>query len=173
MWGFVATALAIALLLATPAPDLLIAGDGRNVGIAAADGRLLLLRDSRSEFTRDNFKELAGVEPEPVALEQWPGAECNSDFCALTLHRAGRDWHLLMSRSRYQVDAKVLAAACARADIVVSDRWLPRICLPKTLKADGKLLAQTGGLSVVLRDLPRIATVASGEGEHGWWRPRQ
>jgi len=173
LWGLASTALATGLLLVTPAPDLLVAGDGRNVGIATPDGRLLLLHDSRSDFTRDNFKELAGVEAEPVALEQWPGAECNTDFCALTLHRAGRDWRLLMSRSRYQVDAEVLAAACARADIVVSDRWLPRTCLPKRLKADGKLLARTGGMSIVLRDPPRIATVASGEGEHGWWRPQR
>jgi competence protein ComEC len=165
--------LATTLLLATPAPDLLIAGDGRNVAIATPDGRLLVLRDSRSEFTRDNFKELAGVEAEPLALAQWPGADCNADFCALTLHQAGRDWRLLMSRSRYQVDAAILARACAKADIVVSDRWLPRTCLPKQLKADGKLLAETGGISLVFGAPPRIATVASSEGEHGWWRPRQ
>jgi competence protein ComEC len=118
LWGFVPAALATGLLLATPTPDLLIAGDGRNVAIAAPDGRLL------------------------------------------------------MSRSRYQVDAAILARACARADVVVSDRWLPRTCLPKRLKADGKLLAQTGGLSVVLGDPPRVATVASSEGEHGWWDGR-
>jgi competence protein ComEC len=173
LWGLAPAALATALLLATPAPDLLIAGDGRNVGVAAPDGRLLLLHDTRSEFTRDNFKELAGVEAEPVALADWPGADCNPDFCALTLHRAGRDWRVLMSRSRYLVDAGVLAAACARADIVVSDRWLPRTCLPKRLKADGRMLARTGGLSVVFGNPPRVATVASSEGEHGWWRPRQ
>jgi competence protein ComEC len=170
LWGLAAAALAIGLLLATPAPDLLIAGDGRNVGIATAEGRLLLLHDSRSEFTRDNFKELAGVEAEPVALAEWPGADCNADFCAVTLRRAGRDWRLLLSRSRYLVDAAVLAAACARADIVVSERWLPRTCLPKRLKADGRMLARTGGLSVVLADPLRVETVASSQGEHGWWR---
>lgn len=173
LWGLAPAALATALLLATPAPDLLIAGDGRNVGIATPDGRLLLLRDSRSEFTRDNFKELAGVEGEPVAVAAWPGADCNADFCALTLHRAGRDWRVLMSRSRYLVGAGVLAAACARADIVVSDRWLPRTCLPRRLKADGRMLARTGGLSVVLGDPLRVETVASSQGDHGWWRGRR
>jgi competence protein ComEC len=173
LWGLAPAALATALLLATPAPDLLIAGDGRNVGVAAPDGRLLLLHDTRSEFTRDNFKELAGVEAEPVALADWPGADCNPDFCALTLHRAGRDWRVLMSRSRYLVDAGVLAAACARADIVVSDRWLPRTCLPKRLKADGRMLARTGGLSVVLGEPLEVDTVASSQGEHGWWRGRR
>ena len=173
LWGLAPAALATALLFATPAPDLLIAGDGRNVGIAAPDGRLLLLHDSRSEFTRDNFKELAGVEAEPLALARWPGADCNPDFCALTLHRARRDWRVLMSRSRYLVDAGVLAAACARSDIVVSDRWLPRTCLPRLLKADGRMLARTGGLSVVLDEPLRVATVASSQGEHGWWRGRR
>ncbi|MGZ3270580.1 MAG: ComEC/Rec2 family competence protein [Croceibacterium sp.] len=170
LWGLAPTALASVLLLTTPAPDVLIAGDGHNVGIAAPDGRLLLLRDSRSDVTRDNFKELAGIEAEPIALEQWPGAECNADFCAITVHRAGRDWRLLLSRSRYVVDISELAQSCARADIVVADRWLPRTCLPKQLKADGKMLGETGGLSIVLGDPLRVTTVASSEGEHGWWR---
>jgi competence protein ComEC len=171
--GLAPIGLASALLLATPVPDLLIAGDGRNVGIAASDGRLLLLRDSKSEFTRDNFKELAGAEAEPVPLAQWPGAECNKDVCALTLNRAGRDWRVLMTRSRYLIEAPVLAAACAQADIGISERWLPRTCAPKQLKADGRTLARTGGLSVVLDRPLRIATVASGQGQHGWWRARQ
>jgi competence protein ComEC len=75
-----------------------------------------------------------------------------------------------MSRSRYLIDAPALTAACARADIVVSDRWLPRACVPKRLKADGRMLAATGGLSVVLGEPLRLKTVASGQGEHAWWR---
>jgi competence protein ComEC len=170
LWGLAPVALGTVLLLLTPAPDLLIAGDGHNVGVAAPDGRLLLLRDSKSDFTRDNFKELAGIKAEPVPLDQWPGAECNADFCALTLRSEGRDWRLLMSRSRYMADIEALKAACARADIVVSERWLPRTCVPKRLRADGRMLAETGGLAVVLGEPPHIATVASGQGDHPWWR---
>ena len=170
LWGLAPAALATGLLLATPPPDLLIAGDGRNVGIVADDGTLLMLRDSRSDFTRDNLKELAGISADPVAMASWPGAECNPDLCALTLKRAGRDWRLLMSRSDYPIDAKELASACANADIVISDRWLPRTCKPRALKADGKMLTTTGGLSVTLGAPPHVDTVASSEGEHGWWR---
>ena len=173
LWGLAPIAVATVLLLLTPQPDLLIAGDGHNVGIAAPNGRLLLLRDSRSNFTRDNFKEMAGIKAEPVPLEQWPGAQCNGDFCALTVHRAGRDWRVLMSRSRYAVDAGALAAACARADIVVSDRWLPRTCVPRELKADERMLAETGGLSIGLGQPLQISTVSSGEGEHPWWRAQK
>jgi competence protein ComEC len=169
LWGLAPVALGTVLLLLTPAPDLLIAGDGHNVGVAAPDGRLLLLRDSKSDFTRDNFKELAGIKAEPVPLDQWPGAECNADFCALTLRSEGRDWRLLMSRSRYMADIEALKAACARADIVVSERWLPRTCVPKRLRADGRMLAETGGLAVVLGEPPHIVTVASGQRDHPWW----
>jgi competence protein ComEC len=82
--------LATALLLATPVPDLLVSGDGRHVGITGEGDRLLVLRETRSEFTRDNLLELAGVEGEPVPLDEWPGALCSPDFCVVGLFRGGR-----------------------------------------------------------------------------------
>ena len=84
----------------TPIPDLLVSGDGRHVGITGEGNRLLVLRDSRSQFTRDNRLELAGAEGEPMPLANWPGARCSRDFCAATLERGGRAWHVLMARSR-------------------------------------------------------------------------
>jgi competence protein ComEC len=168
--GLVPAALATALLLATPVPDLLISGDGRHVGISDGE-RLLVLRETRSDFTRENMLELAGVSGEPVALAEWPGARCSADFCAVALERAGRTWHILMSRSRQIVAERALAAACERADIVVSDRWLPRTCRPRWLKADGRMLAETGGLAIVL-DGRRVSSVSQSQGEHGWWRGR-
>ena len=80
--GFVPVSIAAVLVLLTPIPDLLVAGDGRQVGItmSASDGsrRLLALRDGRSSYTRDNLMELAGVGAEPLPLAQWPGARCSS-----------------------------------------------------------------------------------------------
>jgi hypothetical protein len=34
------------------------------------------------------------------------------------------------------------------------------------------MLARTGGLSVVLDEPLAVDTVASSQGEHGWWRER-
>jgi competence protein ComEC len=169
--GLLPVALATGLLVATPVPDLLISGDGRHVGITGEGEPLLVLRQTRSEFTRDNLMELAGVEGEPVALAEWPGARCSADFCAIGIERAGREWQVLMSRSRNRIEERALAAACERSDIVVSERWLPRSCQPRWLKADGRLLAETGGLAIVL-DGPRVTTVADSQGEHGWWKGR-
>src|SRR5690606_37237620 len=55
--GLVPAAFGTILLIGTPAPDVLISGDGRHVGIAGEGDRLLMLRDTRSEFARDNLLE--------------------------------------------------------------------------------------------------------------------
>jgi competence protein ComEC len=171
--GLVPVALASVMVALTPIPDLLIAGDGQQVGITMTghDGerRLISLRESRSSYTRDNLMELAGVSAEPVPLADWPDARCSSAFCTLTIARGGRDWVLLLGRGRERVEERALAAACAQADIVVSERFLPRSCRPRWLKADRRYLAQSGGLAINLAD-ERITTVAEGQGSHGWWR---
>lgn len=171
--GMVPVALASVLAALTPVPDLLVAGDGRQVGItvSAADGtrRLLSLRDSRSSYARDNLLELAGVKAAPVPLDQWPGARCSSAFCTVTLARGGRDWVILLARTRDRIEERGLASACTRADIVIADRFLPRSCRPRWLKADRKLLERSGGLSINLA-AQRVTSVAAGEGAHGWWR---
>ena len=171
LYGLIPAAAGTAMLLATPIPDLLISGDGRYVGITGEDDRLLVLRDTTSDFARDNLLDLSGVEAEPVPLSQWPGARCSRDFCAVTLERGGREWHLLMSRSRELVAERALAAACERVDIVVSDRWLPASCAPRWLKADSRMLSRTGGLAINLEE-PEVQSVADGQGNHGWWRGR-
>lgn len=171
--GILPAGVATALLVSTPIPDLLISGDGRHVGITGEDERLLVLRDTRSDYTRENLLELAGVQGEPLPFADWPGAQCSEDFCVVTITRGGRDWSILMSRSRNIIGERALAAACERADIVVSDRWLPRSCEPRWLRADARMLSETGGLAIVLGEEPTVRTVAETQGEHGWWRGRE
>ncbi|GMM94419.1 ComEC/Rec2 family competence protein [Qipengyuania sp. MTN3-11] len=168
-WGLAPAGIGAALLAATPTPDVLVTRDGRHVGIVGEDERLLVLRESRSDYARDNLSELAGVAAEPLPLDQWPGARCSPEFCVLTLERAGRGWTLLMARSNEMVEERALAAACDRADIVVADRFLPRSCRPRWLKADRRFLQREGGLAIYL-ERPRLVTVAQSQGAHGWWR---
>ncbi len=163
--------LATAILLSRPIPDVLVSGDGRHVGITGEDNRLLMLRDTRSEFARDNLRELAGVKGEPIPLARWPGAQCSRDFCSISLKRGAGEWHLLMARSDEMIAERALAAACDRADIVVADRYLPRSCQPRWLKADRRMLDRTGGLAINLEQ-QSYRTVAEGQGNHGWWQGR-
>ena len=173
LWGLVPAAIATALLLATPIPDVLIGRDGRHVGITMTtdegERQLLSLRDSRSSYSRDNLLELASVKGDPIPIAEWPSADCSTEFCLVTIERGGRDWVLLLARSRDLVEERALAAACDRADIVVADRFLPQSCSPRWLKADRRLLDQTGGLALDLTN-DRINSVAAAQGEHGWWR---
>lgn len=174
--GLVPVAVASVMVALTPVPDILVTGDGQQVGITVrvADDtlRLVSLRDSRSSYTRDNLMELAGVGADPVPIADWPDARCTSAFCTLTIARGRRDWVLLLGRGREQVEERALAAACAEADIVVAERFLPRSCRPRWLKADRRFLERSGGIAINLA-AERITTVAEGQGEHGWWREQE
>lgn len=157
-------------LAVTPVPDVMVSTDGRHVAITGEGHRLLMLRESRSDYALSNMLETAGMSGEAVALPDWPGARCSRDFCTMVIARGDRAWTLLMARSRERIEERALAAACERSDLVIADRWLPRSCRPRWLKADRALLEKTGGLSLYLEE-KRIATVAQAQGEHGWWRP--
>jgi len=170
MLGLLPAMVGVTLLIALRPPDLLVSGDGRHVGIVVDGSRsLAVLRGSKSGFASDNLKEMAGLDDEPVALDQLRGSHCSEDFCTVALPRGDRQWQLLMSRSDTAVPERSLAAACALSDIVVSDRWLPSSCRPKWLKIDRHMLQRTGGITIDLSDR-RVDTVAARQGLHGWWR---
>ncbi|MDE8654187.1 ComEC/Rec2 family competence protein [Novosphingobium album (ex Liu et al. 2023)] len=168
--GLIPAAIGALSLATLRPPDIFVSGDGRHVGITGvAEGELLVLRESRSDFVRENMTEMAGMDGTVRQLSTWPGARCNRDFCSVSLPRGGREWHLLIALGQDAVPERSLAAACALADIVIADRRLPRSCRPRWLKADRALLARTGGLAIDLAD-GEIATVARTQGQHGWWR---
>ncbi len=168
--GLVPAMLGLTLLAFLRPPDVLVSSDGRHVGITTESGSLLVLREGKSNFARENLQEVAGMKGEVLLLDKWPGARCNRDFCAVELIRGGREWRVLIARGKDLVDIRALAAACERVDIVIADRRLPYACKPAILKADRTLLNQTGGLTLDLSNR-QIRTVAQSQGTHGWWRP--
>ncbi|MBS0482313.1 MAG: ComEC/Rec2 family competence protein [Proteobacteria bacterium] len=170
LWGLVPALLGFGLLLTLRPPDVLISGDARHVGITDAGEDLVVLRDSRSDFTRGNLTELAGMNGSTRLLAEWPGARCNQDFCLAALDRGGRTWTMLIARGNDAVAERELAAACERVDVVISPRFLPYSCRPRWLKADRRMLDRTGGLTL---DLTRgeIQSVSAYEGLHPWWKP--
>ncbi|WP_296680168.1 ComEC/Rec2 family competence protein [Novosphingobium sp.] len=170
LWGLVPALVGTMLLANSEAPDVLVSSDGRHVGITGEGTELLVLRDSRSDFAKDNLTELAGMSGEVRLLADWPGASCNADFCSVNLRRGGRTWQLLIGRGKDMVDERALAAACDRVDIVIAGRYLPRSCAPRWVKVDRRMLDQTGGLALSLRD-GTVSTVAQDQGQHGWWNP--
>ena len=157
----------IAGMVLAPRPDILVTGDGKHLALVAADGKVSLLRVKAGDFVRDMISEKAGSNAVATPIEQWPGARCTSDNCIISIAAPNRTWTILATRTAYQVPAVEMAAACRRVDIVMSDRWLPQSCRPKWIKADRRLLEQTGGLAIYLAE-QRVITANENRAHTPW-----
>ncbi|MGE3397499.1 MAG: ComEC/Rec2 family competence protein [Sphingomonas sp.] len=153
---------------ATPLPDLIVTGDGRHVALRGPDGRLAILRWRAGDYIRDTLAELAAAEADYVEFDTLPGVSCSEDLCAAYVDRGGRRWRVLATRTRHLVAWPEMVQACRWADIVISDRRLPRGCDPRWLRADRDLLARTGGMAISFGQRPRVTTVAGSAGDHPW-----
>lgn len=167
-WGLAPALAGAAWALLTPAPDLLVTGDGRHLALRTEAGNLVTLRPRAGDYVRDVFSESSGIDAELPDIDDAGEADCNPDACAATLRRGDREWRLLAFRSRAYVETEPLKRACAQADIVVAERRLPQACAPRWLRADAALLRRTGGLAIRLGETPSVDTVASSLGEHPW-----
>jgi competence protein ComEC len=157
----------IAGMILAPRPDILVTGDGKHLALVAPDGKVSLLRGKAGDFVRDMISEKAGSNAIATPIEQWPGARCTSDNCIISIAAQNRTWTILATRTAYRVPAMEMAAACRRVDIVMSDRWLPQSCRPKWIKADRRLLEQTGGLAIYLAE-QRVITVNENRAHMPW-----
>ncbi len=171
LWGLLPVALGSVNLALISPPDLLISGDGRHVGITGLAGdELVVLRETRSNYLRENLTEIAGMDGATRLIDDWPGARCTPEFCTLDVIGGGRTWRLLMARGQERVPLGDLVAACERSDIVIAARRLPFVCRPALLKADRAMLDRTGGMTIDF-GTGQIRTVADLAGQHGWWQP--
>lgn len=165
--GIVPIIAGVGWVLLTPAPDILITADGRHVALRVGDDQLALLRDRAGNYTRAMLAENSGIDGEPLVLAALPIARCSRDLCLAERVVNGRRWRLLATRSPYMVAAADLISACQRADIVISDRRLPRGCTPRWLKLDRPALARTGGIAITLAT-GRVRTVNQPGDRHPW-----
>ena len=159
-----AGALAAAL---APAPDLLVTGDGMHLALVER-GTPLILRERTGDYVRSLFAEASGFDGDPGDLGTTPYSNCSDDACVAIVRKRAQQWRLLATRSRNLIDWAAFTRACRDADIVVSDRRLPRGCTPRWLKLDRSALSRTGGMAIYLGARPRVDTVAQRLGRHPW-----
>lgn len=170
VWGLLPATVAMVSLLWIRPPDVLMSSDGRSIGITGIPGHaLLLLRSGQSTYVADTMLENAGMVGPVTALTQWPAMHCSATLCAMTLDRSGRLWRLLILRGTKEPPANELAQACRTADILISSMAVDASCHPALLKADGAMLAQTGGMALDLSSRS-VTTVAQTQGDLPWWR---
>jgi competence protein ComEC len=169
--GLVPLAVGAAWALATPAPDMLVTGDGRHVALRTEDG-IAILRDRAGDYTKAMLSENGGVdsEEEPAVIADLPNAQCSRDACIIDTRAGGRTWRIMATRSAYLIPIADVVAACRSADIVISERWLPKGCQPRWLRLDRDLLARTGGLAINLAS-GRITSVTTPGDRHPWRDP--
>ncbi len=151
----------------SPAPDLLVTGDGMHLALVQ-DGKPLILRERAGDYVRSLFAEASGFDGNPGDLGERPYSACSNDACVALVHKGEVEWRLLATRSAYRIDWATITRACADADIVVSSRLLPRSCSPRWLKLDPPALDRTGGLAIYLGNDPWVDSVADRVGEHPW-----
>ena len=96
-------------------------------------------------------------KPQGYSIEEW--------FCELSED----DSHRLGVERPYYLDIADMARVCREADIVVSERRLPRTCNPRWLKLDRWTLRDTGGVAISFAG-PRVTTVRRGT-DHPWLNP--
>jgi competence protein ComEC len=148
-WGVAPAAIGVVLVALAPSDDLFITSDGRHVATRLPNGSYAVLRGRAGEFVRDALSEASGMEADMPALDQTQVAKCSTEYCVWRVTGdQGRSISILASRSTDHADWRATVAACAAVDIVISDRWLPRNCIPRLLKADRKYLDQHGGLTI-------------------------
>jgi competence protein ComEC len=165
--GVIPLAVGAGWALLTPAPDLLVTGDGRHLALRSDDGRLALLRERAGDYTRTMLAESGGVNGELPLIDDQKGARCSRDLCMAEVGAGGRVWRVLATRSAYPVPWRELIQACGTADIVVSERWLPDGCTPRWLKLDRPTLARTGGVAISFKR-GRVETVRRAGDRHPW-----
>ncbi|MEH3123840.1 MAG: ComEC/Rec2 family competence protein [Sphingomonas phyllosphaerae] len=153
--------------IATPVPDLIVTGDGRHLALRGDDGGVAILRDRTGDYVRDLLAEAGGLDGAPALLSGARGARCNRDLCWMERHVDGRLWRVLATRSLYLVPANELISLCRRADVVISERRLPRGCRGRWLTLDRTTLARTGGVRVTFAT-GRVATVRAAGDSHPW-----
>jgi competence protein ComEC len=167
--GGVPLIVGIGWALLTPAPDVLVTGDGRHVAIRSGDS-VALLRDRAGDYVRDTLAVNTGADGEPGLWSEASAARCSRDLCAADVPGAGRPWRIVATRSAYLVPAAQLIAACRSADIVVSERRLPRGCAPHWLRLDRPVLARSGGVAITLAN-GAVRTVLDPADRHPWRVP--
>jgi competence protein ComEC len=127
-WGIAPIAAGAAWSLLTLPPDLIVTGDGKHLVLRTSSGDLAILRGRAGDYVRNMLSETSGSDAELLEVQDLSTANCSADLCRVELPRNGRAWTLLATRTPHRVEIAALARACAGADIVVSDRWLPRTC---------------------------------------------
>jgi competence protein ComEC len=126
--GAAAIALSVVWALATPQPDILIAGDGHTVGVRGIDGRLRVMRGAKDNFM---IKEWLAADADARPVDDASLAEAVScDEAGCVAQMTGGGFTTLALRP------EALADDCPRAAVIVTWRQAPLDCAALVIGRD-------------------------------------
>ena len=136
--GAVVLVIAVAWSLLVPQPDILISGDGHNVGVRGRDGRLHLMKTAKDAFLLKEWLA-ADADPRlPTDSSLAEGVSCDEAGCVAQL---GNGAFVTLA---LRPDA--LGDDCERAALVVTTRQAPPSC--RALVVDQDRLRRQGTMAL-------------------------
>jgi competence protein ComEC len=126
--GAAVLVLAVVWALAVPQPDILISGDGHNVGVRGRDGRLHLMRTAKDAFLVKEWLAADADPRQPGDASLADGVSCDEVGCVTQLADGGLV-ALALRPDAWSDD-------CERAALVVAARQAPPSCASPVIGQD-------------------------------------
>src|SRR5712671_825539 len=120
--------LSVVWALAVPQPDILISGDGHNVGVRGRDGRLHLMRTAKDTFLVKEWLAADADPRQPGEASLADGVSCDEAGCVTQLADGGLV-ALALRPDAWSDD-------CERAALVVAARQAPPSCSSPVIGQD-------------------------------------
>jgi competence protein ComEC len=138
-WSGVAVlTLAVIWALAVPQPDILISGDGHNVGVRGKDGRLHLMRTTKDAFLLREWLAADADARQAGDASLSEAVSCDEAGCVAQM--AGGELVALALRP------EALADDCERAALLVTTRQAPSACPASVI--DQERLRRQGAMAL-------------------------
>jgi competence protein ComEC len=112
--------LSVVWAVAVPQPDILISGDGHNVGVRGKDGRLHLMRTAKDAFLLKEWLAADADARQPTDSSLAEGVSCDDAGCVVQMADGG------FVALALKPDA--LTDDCERAALLVTARQAPAAC---------------------------------------------
>jgi competence protein ComEC len=125
-WGGAAVlVLSVIWALAVPQPDVLISGDGRNVGVRGRDGRLHLMKTAKDTFLVNEWLAADGDGRPAGDASLADGVSCDDEGCVVEMAGGGF--------VAFSLKPEALADDCERAALLVTAKPVPPGCAARVI----------------------------------------
>jgi len=136
--GAIVLALSVVWALAVPQPDILISGDGHNVGVRGKDGRLHVMHSAKDAFLLKEWLAADADVRSPVDSSLDEGVSCDQAGCVAPMVNGA-----LVALARRP---EALGDDCEQAALVVTAKPAPSACQASVIS--GERLRRQGAMAL-------------------------